>query len=80
MYQKLIGCLGTCFSIEICQYIIVRIIYFLFIIILNLYSLQTLLQISLNSSDVFFSIWIARNLQKMFVNNETLQKLITEYV
>jgi len=36
-------------------------------------------QISSNSSNVVYSIKIAGNLQRMFVNNETLQKKITDY-
>jgi len=42
------------------------------------YSLWFCSQISSNSSNVVFSIKIPGNLQKIFVNNETLQKLITE--
>ena len=42
------------------------------------YSLQLCSQISTNSSNVVFSIKSPENLQKMFVKNERLQKLITE--
>jgi len=41
------------------------------------YSLRICSQISTNSSKVVISIKIPENLQKMFVNNERLQKLIT---
>ena len=77
MYQKfdskLIGSL-----IEICQKINVRINYFFFIIIFNFLFFMNLFQ-------TFFKFFKCRllkkipgNLQKMFENNETLQKSITE--
>ena len=68
MYQKfdskLIRCLGTYFSIEICQLINVRINYFLFFIIILIFLLfiNNCSQISTNSSNVVFSIKIPGNL------------------
>ena len=77
-YSKLIRRLGTYFSIEICHKINVRINFFFFIILLDFLFFTNLF------AD-FCKFFKCRNfnkipkiLQKMFVNNKTLQKLITE--